>query len=153
MRNVKKTILIVMSLCAGLAGVCLAGAANEEAKARVIHFPKDRSIGSLYVANRVPPENNDFWFWFPGKYLAEAQGDVTVPIDKMIRLDVRREAWTGGEAFVSLKPGDIQILAFCDYPRARDSVLKDIGKLTGLEVFAIWSAQKKATYKLDGGLR
>ncbi len=105
-------------------------------KERVVHFPKDRSIGQLYLVERKSPKDclwHEVLIW-ERKWLGEAQGDIRVPADKMLRLGVSRNAWKGGRPFVGLKPDDIQILTFYQYPHARDSVLKDIAMLTGLEV-------------------
>ena len=45
----KKTILITIVFCVVSAGVCAVGAAGEQGKSRVIHFPKDRSLGRIMV--------------------------------------------------------------------------------------------------------
>jgi len=105
---------------------------------RIVHFPRDRSMGKLYVLDRGRDfPTDDFYGWFPPnkkKWLGEAQGDVAVPANKMLRLDITEEAWKGGDAFAALEPDDIQIVTFRLYRSADDSALEGIGKLTGLDV-------------------
>jgi len=106
-------------------------------KERVVHFPKDRSVGWLYLVERPLPKDclwREVFVSWEKKLLGEAQGDVRVPTDKMLRLDVGKNAWQGGRPFAGLKPDDIQILNFPKYPHASDSALKDVARLTGLEV-------------------
>jgi len=67
----------------------------------------------------------------------EAIGDIEVPQDKAVRLDPYKIAWRGGWRFSTLKGDDIQLLYFDLYPDADDSVMKDIGRLTGLEGLAL----------------
>ena len=51
---------------------------------RVLHFPEDRSIGSLSVRDWNSTWNrNDGW-----RFLAKAQGTVTVPVGKELMLDL-----------------------------------------------------------------
>ncbi|MHC4694996.1 MAG: leucine-rich repeat domain-containing protein, partial [Planctomycetota bacterium] len=137
MQNNNRTFLIVLFFCSILA--CVSSAVNATGTAyqeRVIHFPKDRSIGWLYQVERPLPKDclwHEVLVW-ERERLGEAQGDVRVPADKMLRLDVGNNAWKGDQPFAGLKPDDIQILNFSQYPYARDSVLKDVARLTGLEV-------------------
>ena len=110
--------------------VALGSPASKEAagQERIIHFPRDWSIGSLYVVDRAYP-TDDYWIWlFPWetKWLGEARGDVKVPADKWLRLDVSEKAWSHPRPFAGLKPDDIQILNFFTYTDADASVLEDI---------------------------
>ena len=125
---------------------------TPQSKERVVHFPRDRSIGSLYVVDRVYPTGL-YWDWLSPqhtKWLAEAQGDVRVPANKMLRLDVRKEAWQGGNPFAGLKPDDIQILGCMGYLGAGDSVLKDVACLTGLEVLDLTGPQMRTKGRITG---
>jgi Leucine-rich repeat (LRR) protein len=102
---------------------------------RTIHFPKDRSIGNIYVFDEYPTD--DFWSWmfaWKTQFLAEARGDVKVPANKLLRLDIKEQAWSKPEPFASLKSDDIQFLNFYTYKHAAASILEDVKKLTGLEV-------------------
>jgi Leucine-rich repeat (LRR) protein len=117
---------------------------------RIIHFPRDRSIGNLYVVDRVYP-TDDFWAWlfaWETKWLGEARGDMKVPANKWLRLDVSEKAWSRPRPFDGLKPNDIQILNFFTYKGADASVLEDVEQLTALEVLNL--AQ---TETIETGLR
>lgn len=94
---------------------------------RIIHFPPDRSIGEIRIRDRGDPKNS------PWKSLGQAKGDVTVPTDKFVRLDVSEDAWQGGTPFAGLKPDDIQEMNFWECPEADDSALEDISTLSGLQ--------------------
>ncbi|MHC4204435.1 MAG: hypothetical protein ACYSTT_07265 [Planctomycetota bacterium] len=122
-----------------IAAIIVLGHTNSRLTAgqeRILHFPNDRSIGSLYVVDRVYP-TDDIWAWlFPWemKWLSEARGNVKVPADKWLRLDVSEKAWSRPKPFAGLKPDDIQILNFSTYKYADTSVLEDVRQLTALEV-------------------
>ncbi|MHC4647499.1 MAG: hypothetical protein ACYTBJ_18590, partial [Planctomycetota bacterium] len=99
------------------------------AQTRVVQFPKDRPVGALYAidvgfpAERPFPEAEpkDWLFGYLGGFgvdncrsLGPAMGEVRVPADKMIRLDLYPGAWKGGQVLAGLKPDDIQILSLTD---------------------------------------
>lgn len=102
---------------------------------RTIHFPKDRSIGELYVRDGDFPTDS---YW---ERLGQAKGDVTVSADKFVRLDVSEDAWQDGMPFAGLKSDDIQELNFWECPDADDSVLKDISRLAGLQELDLQDTQ------------
>jgi hypothetical protein len=71
---------------------------------RVVHFPSNRSMGKLYVRSReAAPEEN--WEEF-----GEAQGKVTVPAKKDLRLDVSTEASINLSSLAALNSDDLQSL-------------------------------------------
>jgi len=110
------------------------GATEVTGQERIIHFPKDRSIGNLYVIDEYPTD--DFWSWmftWYTQYLAEARGDVKVPADKILRLDVSEQAWSQPKPFIGIKPDDIQFLNFYTHRYPDASVLEDVKQLTGLK--------------------
>jgi hypothetical protein len=58
MRNAKKTTLIVILICAGSVPACWAATAlgapqavGQQPKVRILHFPKDRSLGRVTFAD------------------------------------------------------------------------------------------------------
>ena len=117
---------------------CVSLSTTTAGESRVIHFPKDRSIGNLYVVDEYPTDN--FWSWmftWYTQYLAEARGNVKVPADKILRLDVSEQAWSQPEPFANLKSDDIQFLNFYTYKYPDASVLKDVKQLTGLEALSL----------------
>jgi len=104
---------------------------------RIVRFPKGRSIGNLYVIVGKTADPTDSWipplFGFDCKLLGEAQGEVKVPANKMLRLD----AWKVGRGFSALKPDDIQLLTVYN---GDESVAKDIARLTALQgLWLSWS--------------
>jgi len=112
---------------------------GEIGETRVVHFPSDKSIGLLYAVDRefrIDPTWQWLFNWEP-EFLGEARGDVAVPVDKMLRLDVTEDAWKGGSALADLRPDDIQMLSFRLFPGVEDRMLEDVAHLTGLEVLAI----------------
>ena len=129
--------------------------AEPRPNTRLLHFPKDRCIGFLCAAD-VPPVE-DYWQWIQQyssqaagiEYVGKAMGDVTVPADKMVRLDVDGKAWESGSILTELRPDDIQMLSFarCDVD---DSALKDIGRLTGLEAICLFSPARRTSGRLRG---
>ena len=112
-----------------LLGVCVfAGAGQvasaEEAgvqevgaeKGRVVHFPADRCMGTLYIqdegveniqwilSNLSDPE--DKW-----SYFGPAQGDVEVPSGKRLKLIVAPHAWEDMSPLKNLMPDDLYSLS------------------------------------------
>jgi Leucine-rich repeat (LRR) protein len=124
-----RSIIIAAAIVLGCASSILM--AGQE---RIIHFPKDCSIGGIYVVGEYPTD--DFWSWmfsWETQFLAEAKGDVKVPAGKILRLDVSEQAWSKPEPFSGTRPDDIQSLNFFTYKHADASVLKDVKHMTGLE--------------------
>lgn len=119
--------------------VALAGKLST-GQSKTIHFPKVRSIGELYIRDRDFPKDTIFasvdWEW-----LGNAQGDITVPAGKAVRLDISKEAWQDGKPFAGLRAHDIQMLSFTKYKEADDSVLEDIQNLTDLQVLGLSGTQ------------
>jgi len=105
--------------------------AEAPAKKRVIHFPKDRSLGAL----SVPCTGLDvFGEW---EYLYEAKGDVIVPADKMLELRVSKPGVKSLSKLSSVGPNDIQRLVIHDLDntihKPDETVMPYLGHLTGLK--------------------
>jgi len=103
---------------------------------RILQFPEDCSVGRVYFRERDVPMDwhNSFRDW--GRWL-EAAGKINVPPGKAVRFDPYKVAWRGGWALSTLKEDDIQFLTFLWYRDADDSVMRDIGRLTGLQNLAL----------------
>jgi beta-lactamase regulating signal transducer with metallopeptidase domain/Leucine-rich repeat (LRR) protein len=111
---------------------------------RILHFPKDRSLGKLYLHNMEDPERFTFWThwtWHPltaqKEYFCEAKGDVKVPTDKKLSLNISYEASKDLSSLSNLKPDDLYGIMFYDaiqYPTAIDESMSFISKLIGLKV-------------------
>ena len=100
---------------------------------RLLYFPADRSLGTLYV-------RDDFARWdYPMSWtdwteFTPARGKVTVPTGQDVRLDVSPEGAKDLSPLASLAPDDVQCVRF-ETGRADDQGLKHIGRLTGLKAF------------------
>jgi len=112
--------------------VALAGKLSSD-QSRTIHFPKERSIGEIFVRDKdIFAEN--YYAGINWECLAYAQGDITIHAGKVVRLDITEEAWQDGTLFAGLRPDDIQMLSFDKYQDANDAVLEDVSNLTNLQV-------------------
>jgi Leucine-rich repeat (LRR) protein len=108
---------------------------------RVVHFPKDRSLGKLYIQDMVESQRFGYWFHWTREgeekeYLCEAQGDVRVPSGKRLCLSIHPTALKDLSALSNLKPDDLYNVSFQTtdrYPYATDEVMPFISKLTGLK--------------------
>jgi Leucine-rich repeat (LRR) protein len=103
---------------------------------RIVHFPKDKSIGRCFLVE-PQPEQTCLWhrvLVWPKTNVGHVRGDVTVPAGKILRLDV----WDGGprahKALARLGPDDVQILNFYQCKRADDRMLAAASRMTGLKV-------------------
>jgi len=115
------------------------GIENPPGKERVVHFPKDRSIGHIYLVKRQPTKER-LWHYVFGwveKDLGEARGDVKVPVNGMLRLDIRGDGWRKTQPFAAIGPNDIQILNLYQCNDIDDYFMSQIRHLTGLEALFI----------------
>ncbi len=110
-----------------LVALCMS-AANVSAETRVLHFPKDRSIGTVFVLDWGSLETARYSNW---QVLCEATGDVAVPTGKAVRLDLSRDMGKDLAPLVALDANDVQML-FCRFVELRDDELRHIAHLTGL---------------------
>ena len=115
------------------AAMTLDGGGNST---RVVRFSADCSVGMLYVREWDFPtdsyEAGMNWQW-----LGEAQGDVTVPAGKALRLDLSPDAWQTGSPLATLRPDDVQMLDLSKCKSANDAVLADVAKLEGLRALGL----------------
>jgi beta-lactamase regulating signal transducer with metallopeptidase domain/Leucine-rich repeat (LRR) protein len=108
----------------------------DAGKRKVVHFPTDRSVGTLYTREWDFPTDSytTSLYW---RKLGEARGDVTIPAGKALKLDVDEGAWRAGSLFNTLQPGDIQMLDFSECENANDSILASVAKLRGLRALSL----------------
>ncbi len=99
---------------------------------RIIHFPEDRSLGILYIRDTGPHEPS----LGPWERFAEARGAVMVPADRLLRLDVSRDAVSDLSPLERLKPDDLFDLMLWRTP-ADDASLTHIAGLTDLKVLTL----------------
>ena len=98
----------------------------QESSSRVLHFPKDRSLGIVKVLDanigrQIQTSNIDSldsvgWRdWHEWKQtaqdLGEAQGDVVIPAGKKVGLFLYEDAYKDLSALLNLKPDDLYMLA------------------------------------------
>jgi beta-lactamase regulating signal transducer with metallopeptidase domain len=102
---------------------------------RVIHFPKDQSMGIVYVGEL---RTTDPLWWQGWEEVGEAKGDVAVPADKDVRLTVNTNGLEHLSFLEALGPDDIQAMNFV-YPLKRldDKDLVHLAGLTGLRLLRI----------------
>lgn len=117
----------------------------EQAKAgRVVHFPKDRSLGELKIQDAgIKRQVETFYHWIDNanwydnaEYLCEATGDVKVPAGKRLALLVAPDAWRDLSALKELRPDDLYMLQICgsfqDGTKPDSRCMEYIAHLTGL---------------------
>jgi len=107
-------------------------------KKRIIHFPKDRSLGALrvpYTGVDKPVYPDTFGTW---EYFGEAKGDVVVPADKKLELVVGPQSLKLLPLLSALRPDDIHRLVIAsssDNPvqKLDEMVMSQLSHLTGLK--------------------
>ena len=148
----KKTILIAIVFCVVLAGVCTVGTAGEEGKSRVIHFPKDRSLGRIKVKDAdIIKGHQDYHDWYvKAEDLGEARGDIVIPAGRKVALFLYAKDIGDLSPLSELKPDDICMLSltglFENQPLLSDESMQYITHLTGLKY--LWLSFAKTTTKV-----
>ena len=114
---------------------------------RVVHFPADRSLGTLNIQDVNTPRYIDtFFYWITRedtewKYLAQAKGDVAVPVGKRLALSVNESGWKDLSPLSNLKPDDLYKLTIYGLPspapKPDDRIMSHITHLTGLKVLEL----------------
>ncbi|HUU16988.1 MAG TPA: redoxin domain-containing protein [Sedimentisphaerales bacterium] len=99
-------------------------------KLRTVRFPMSRSVGRLYVGEL---RLLDPHWWMGWQDAGPARGDVKVPVDKALRLDVTKEGLKELSALAACKPDDIQVVSF-SYADVDDAGLGHLERLTGLKM-------------------
>ena len=128
-------------------GVALvSGAENTKPSAsattpRVLHFPADRSLGTLTSRPAEPEEaTNTFCYWFRDSNLeplGEARGDVKVPPGHQVSLSISRSSqWRDLSPLLKLQPDDLYKLSiygsYTGGAKPGDSCMQYVAHLTGL---------------------
>ena len=114
-----------------------------QGQARVVHFPADRSLGRLMIQDANSTRELTYWFHWTGngesphEYLREAQGDVHVPADKRLCLQISSEAVHDLSALERLGPDDLYSICCPSVPPGqgppRYKFMQHITHLTGLK--------------------
>ena len=116
--------------------------AVSEQTTRVLHFPEDRSLGTISIQDVNPPQTiaydwiSDITAW---QIFCPAQGNVIIPAGKRVLLKISPEASRDLSPLASLQPDDIYSISFqapgptSPYGPARDVCMKHISHLVGLK--------------------
>jgi len=133
--------IVAMSVAVGIAFAQTRQARTEDdAGQRVLHFPKNRSLGRLMIQDAGIVRHIDTFYhwvnsanWYENaEYLGEARGDITVPADKRVALFVNRNAVDNLSGLLKLKPNDLYMLSLASL-LAKDKCMIYISHLTGLK--------------------
>ena len=149
MRGVKGIILVLV----GFGAVCSGETAGAESEERILHFPKERSLGRIMVINaNIERQIKTFHFTVDGvdwhhrqaEYLGEAQGDVIIPAGKKTALILNKNAIKDLSPLLNLKPDDLymfsNMLTATNYPSVSKS-MRYIAHLTGLKDLELGSTK------------
>ena len=113
---------------------------DKRSGVRVLHFPRDRSMGRLMIdvgaiANPCALSNGHGYYQW--EYSGEAQGDVAVPTGKRLQLHVAKAAMTNLSALRQLGPNDLYMLTITGMPNDPANpdltIMPHLAGLTGLE--------------------
>ncbi len=116
---------------------------------RIIHFPKDRSLGKLYICDINKYERFCYWFhwaWVEfGDYFCEAKGDISVPAGTKLILTSSFNDIRDFSPLSDLRPDDLYGINISmspgDAPSAdvSDKAMLYITKLTGLKFLFLYT--------------
>ena len=150
-------IMLIAVVCVVFVPICWAGTENVERKApaekndslasesgtKVLHFPKGRSMGTLWLQKGrltaqslyMGPEVMSIKM----EYLGEARGDVKVPSDKKVMLSIGADACRDLSPLTRLGPNDLYRIGFMPAEPGRintmadDTCMSHLASLTGLK--------------------
>ncbi len=127
---------------------------NPKVSERIVHFPPDRSLGTLNIQDTNTPRYIDtFFYWTTQadtewKYLTQAKGDVTIPAGKRLALSVNQSGWKGLSPLSNIGPDDLFSLSiygpFEGGPLPDDKCMPHIAHLTGLKVLYLNNTARSA---------
>jgi len=153
MRNIKQTIFIVILFCLSIITIAepkdLVDPVNQE---RVIHLPKDRSLGRLMIGEeRHSARTHPFGYPFEAinwEFFGQARGDITIPAGKRVRLILYSWTWKNPgnlSALKKLQPDDIYSLTLSPRwskgPSPTDKCMPYVAYLTGLRTLDLSDAR------------
>ncbi len=97
--------LFVVNFCFFCFTICVQA---EQTGSRIVHFPKDRACGRLMIRDIDPNQRSKLLYGW--ELLGQAQGDVTIPAGKQLRLEVFRDE-TDISFISELGSGDLESLS------------------------------------------
>ncbi len=145
MWSYKGKVLVLMAVFVGFVVVCSGETAGAESKERILHFPKERSLGMLKIQDAdTVRQIESFHHWIDGaewEYLGEATGDVKVPAGKQLLLVVNKASCKDLSPLSKLGPDDLYNLGFRsgvpEFNSAGNRNKSYIAGLTGLKVLGL----------------
>ncbi|HIJ72258.1 MAG TPA: hypothetical protein HPP87_13025, partial [Planctomycetes bacterium] len=116
---------------------------NAASQPRILHFPKDRSLGRVTFADADIQETRyDFHFWYGQPEYKEAKGNVVMPPGKEAALFLYKDSFRDLSPLLELKPDDLFMLCtmstFHKHSFSQRN-MEHIAHLTGLKIFRIRS--------------
>jgi Leucine-rich repeat (LRR) protein len=149
MLNVVESRVCAIVLLAGILIIPSLSATRGGTRMRVLHFPRDHSLGIVSTGDWTVLETRDDVRW---QALGEAVGEVSVPAGKAVRLDLSREN-KDLLPLAALEPNDLQVLC-CESVELGDDELRHLAHLTGLREIDLAGATIHGTgLKHFAGLR
>ena len=131
MPKVLKTAVPGILVCLVTVALCAQDSSRKHDGDRVLKFPSDRSIGTVYIREPVA-EQFGAWNEHNGwERLADAQGELQVSAGHQVRLDVGTVAARDLSPLDELRPDDLVTLRLGN-SEVTDDELKHVGRLTGL---------------------
>ena len=130
-----------MLFCTAFLPLCSGGNLTKKTKTRVIHFPKNRSMGLVHVGEL---RTLDPLWWQGWEAVGQARDNVRVPLDEAVRLDISTEASEDISPLAALGPDDMQAISFSwNHCNIDDNDLQHLSGLTGLKYLGLGSTQIK----------
>jgi beta-lactamase regulating signal transducer with metallopeptidase domain/Leucine-rich repeat (LRR) protein len=125
-------------------GVRLAPEPKEADTAeRIIHFPKERSLGLLSLRSAHADE------WEKWRERGQARGDTPVPEGTQRRLSVTEKTYENLADLATLRADDLQDL-YLSSPQLQDDDLRHLKGLTGLQFLTLSSGSNGRTCPMNG---
>jgi len=124
----------IVAICIAV-GVAFAQTRPDRTENKVIHFPKDRSLGTLYIRDF----GSESWYedW---ERLGEAKSDMSIIPNKEVKLQINEEAAGDLSALTKLRADDLQMLSF-GWKAVKIESLAPIGNLKDLKALNLQSAK------------
>ena len=146
MRFITNTFVTLLVIGSNGAVFCSEQSALGVAKARVVHFPKDRSLGVLYTRDSDVAGRESWQGW---EELGQARGEISISPGKELRLAVSDNNYKNFAHLASLGANDIQNL-YVSCRHLQDADLIPLKGLTGLQSLALTSGRSTYTCPLTG---
>ncbi len=130
--------------------------AKPQGKERIVHFPKERSLGRLMFQDADAVRNIQTFYYWTGagdsdwEYLAEARGDVKVPADNRLSLSIDRNAWKDLSSLINFGSEDLYMLSFGGVENDSrwlpdDRCMPHVAHLTGLKILMLGNTNISAS--------